>query len=61
MGAALLVTGGPGVGKTTVMRMLMARWAARAVGLLTEEIRDGDRRVGFRVSPLDGATAVLAH
>jgi len=61
MGTALLVTGVPGAGKTTLIRTVVAALAGRAGGFLTEEIREGDRRVGFRVCTLDGATAVLAH
>lgn len=63
MGTALLVTGAPGVGKTTLIRAVAAAFGKRAGGFVTEEIREeGQRqRVGFRVCSLDGATAVLAH
>jgi nucleoside-triphosphatase len=61
MGMALLVTGAPGSGKTTAVRALAAEFPGRAGGFLTEEIRERDRRVGFRLCTLAGATAVLAH
>jgi nucleoside-triphosphatase len=61
MGTTLLVTGAPGVGKTTLIRAVAEELAGRTGGFVTEEIRERDRRLGFRVCALDGATAVLAH
>jgi nucleoside-triphosphatase len=61
MGTALLVTGAPGVGKTTLIRAVLAALPKRAGGFLTEEIREEGQRVGFRVCSLDGSVAVLAH
>jgi len=59
---ALLLTGVPGVGKTTVLRRVKDRLAGRQLrGFLTDEIRSsrGDR-LGFRIETLDGRTARLA-
>ena len=51
MGKALLLTGVPGVGKTTVIRKVADALAARRVrGFLTREMRSRGRRVGFRCS-----------
>jgi nucleoside-triphosphatase len=61
MGTALLVTGAPGVGKTTLIRAVVAALPRRSGGFVTEEIREEGQRVGFRVRSLDGAEAVLAH
>ena len=61
MGMALLVTGAPGVGKTTLIRAVLAALRKRAGGFVTEELREEGKRVGFRVCSLDGSTAVLAH
>jgi nucleoside-triphosphatase THEP1 len=61
MGIALLITGAPGSGKTTLIRAIVAALPARAGGFLTEEIREGEQRVGFRVSALDGREGILAH
>jgi nucleoside-triphosphatase len=60
MGQALLLTGRPGVGKTTVIRAVVARLGARAGGFYTEEIREQGRRTGFRLIALDGPTGTLA-
>jgi nucleoside-triphosphatase len=60
MGTALLVSGPPGSGKTTLIRTVLGQLPARAGGFLTEEIREGGERVGFRVTALDGRSGVLA-
>jgi nucleoside-triphosphatase len=58
---ALLLTGLPGMGKTTIARRVAAGldpWRAR--GFTTEEIRVGGRRTGFRLETLDGMLETLA-
>lgn len=60
MGRALLLTGRPGVGKTTVIREVVARLSVRAGGFYTKEVREGGRRTGFRLVTLDGAEGLLA-
>ena len=60
MGPALLLTGRPGVGKTTALRSVVARLGARAGGFYTKEIREAGRRTGFRLVTLDGTTGILA-
>ncbi len=58
----LLITGLPGTGKTTLMRKLTIRLAGlNPVGFLTEEIREGGLRQGFRLLSLDGKEGTLAH
>jgi nucleoside-triphosphatase len=58
----LLLTGPPGIGKTTAMRRIAAALADRKIGgFTTEEIREQGQRVGFGLESFDGATAVLAH
>ena len=58
----LLLTGRPGVGKTTVIRKVAADLAGRRLGgFYTEEIRvDGERR-GFSLTSFDGRQGVMAH
>jgi len=60
MGRALLLTGRPGVGKTTVIRSVVARLGAKAGGFYTEEIREAGRRTGFRLVTLNGPKGILA-
>lgn len=61
MGDILLLTGRPGVGKTTLIRRLAGSLGDRAGGFYTEEIREGGTRVGFRLVALDGRSAIFAH
>lgn len=58
----LLLTGLPGVGKTTVVRAVPVLLpGVRLSGFTTEEIREGGRRLGFRGKTLDGREVVIAH
>jgi nucleoside-triphosphatase len=58
---ALLLTGRPGVGKTTVIRTVVERLQGCAGGFYTEEIRERNQRVGFRLVALDGPRGTLAR
>lgn len=61
-GPNILLTGPPGVGKTTVIMRLAESLAGRAVaGFYTEEIRRAGHRQGFRAVTFSGHTATLAH
>jgi nucleoside-triphosphatase len=60
MGIALLISGPPGSGKTTLIRTVLGQLPARAGGFLTEEIREGGERIAFRVTALDGRSGILA-
>lgn len=57
----LLLTGRPGVGKTTIIRAVAQTLGERAGGFYTEEVRERGRRVGFRIVTLNGETGWLAH
>ena len=61
-GGVLLLTGVPGIGKTTVIRRVADRLKGRRIGgFYTEEIREqGDRR-GFRLVRFDRTARVIAH
>ena len=61
MATALLLTGAPGVGKTTLLRQLLRTLAVPSDGFFTTEIREGDRRAGFAVEDLAGRRGVLAR
>ncbi len=61
MAPTLLLTGRPGVGKTTVIKALVRALGERAGGFYTEEIRQRRVRQGFRLVGLRGVQATLAH
>jgi len=58
----ILLTGRPGVGKTTVIRRVIEQlegWTA--CGFYTQELRQSGRRTGFQVVTLDGQRGRLAE
>jgi nucleoside-triphosphatase len=58
----LLLTGSPGVGKTTLIRTVAdALSTQRLGGFYTAEIRCHGRRQGFRLITFTGREAVIAH
>ena len=61
MGHTLILTGRPGIGKTTIVKALIAQLADRAGGFYTEEILGAGGRKGFRLITLDGRSSVMAH
>jgi nucleoside-triphosphatase len=61
-GKNFLVTGAPGVGKTTLVHTLCRQLASfNPHGFYTEEIREGGIRKGFALVSLDGKRSVLSH
>jgi nucleoside-triphosphatase len=61
MHSALLLTGMPGSGKTSLVRQAVRENNVRAGGFYTEEIRFQGVRQGFRLVTLDGRNTLLAH
>jgi nucleoside-triphosphatase len=57
---AVLLTGRPGMGKTTVIRELASLLGAQAGGFYTQEVRSAGRRTGFELVTLAGERACLA-
>jgi nucleoside-triphosphatase len=56
-----LLTGHPGVGKTTIIKKLIEKLKLPAGGFYTEEIRENNVRMGFAIVTLSGLKGVLAH
>lgn len=61
MGRTILLTGRPGVGKTTIIMQVLERLGRAAGGFYTAEIREGGRRQGFKIVTLDGNEGILSH
>jgi nucleoside-triphosphatase len=58
----ILITGLPGVGKTTLIRKIFETLKnLHPAGFYTEEIREEDIRKGFELISLDGRRGLLAH
>jgi nucleoside-triphosphatase len=61
-GQKVLLTGPPGVGKTTLMKRVVEELGhLDPVGFYTAEIREGGARKGFQLESLDGRTGLLSH
>jgi nucleoside-triphosphatase len=64
---AILLTGPPGCGKTTLIQQLIPYLPLPVHGFYTQEIRQASktgrksRRVGFELITLDGRSEILAH
>jgi nucleoside-triphosphatase len=61
MGRTILLTGRPGVGKTTVIKEIAESLGNSAGGFYTAEIREGGRRQGFKILTLDHEEGILSH
>ncbi len=58
----ILITGQPGVGKTTLIQKVVADLGRRCQGFYTREIQENrSGRVGFEIVTLDGKRSLLAH
>jgi nucleoside-triphosphatase len=56
----ILLTGRPGIGKTTAIKAIVSLLGDRAGGFYTREVRTQSRRTGFEIVTLDGRTTWLA-
>jgi nucleoside-triphosphatase len=58
----LLLTGTPGIGKTTlILRVVEQLSGYRLGGFYTEEIREAGQRKGFRLVTFNGEAGIMAH
>ncbi|MGB9597979.1 MAG: NTPase [Candidatus Poribacteria bacterium] len=57
----ILITGNPGVGKTTLIHRLISKLNVPVGGFYTSEIRDENgKRIGFKITSLDGNEGIMA-
>ena len=56
----VLLTGRPGIGKSTIIQKTIALLGGQAGEFFTREILAGGRRSGFEIVTLDGKTGLLA-
>jgi nucleoside-triphosphatase len=57
----IILTGPPRVGKTTVIRAVIAALEDNCAGFYTEEIKEQDERVGFRLHTMQRKSCILSH
>lgn len=59
----ILLTGKPGIGKTTLIKKVVngINKKLKISGFYTEEIREDNERVGFRIITIDGKEGILSH
>ena len=60
MRPVILLTGSPGVGKSTIIKRIAELVAGGAAGFYTREVSRNQERVGFEIVTLDGARSTLA-
>jgi nucleoside-triphosphatase len=61
MALKVLLTGLPGVGKTTIVTQVAQQVGSTAGGFYTEETREGGKRTGFDIITLAGKRAALSR
>lgn len=61
MAKNILITGRPGVGKTTAVKKILSALDLKPGGFYTEEIRAGRERKGFMIKTFAGKSGTLAH
>uniref|UniRef100_A0A7C4UDQ1 NTPase n=1 Tax=candidate division WOR-3 bacterium TaxID=2052148 RepID=A0A7C4UDQ1_UNCW3 len=57
----ILLTGSPGIGKTTIIKNILEYKRDIFGGFFTEEIRKNNMRLGFRLITIDGRSCIMAH
>ena len=57
----IILTGPPRIGKTTIVQAVLSKIEKDCAGFYTEEIRENQQRVGFRLVTLDNRSCIMAH
>lgn len=56
----MLLTGRPGVGKTTLIQKIASKFKGKVGGFYTQEIRGHNRRTGFEIVTFSGRKGLLS-
>lgn len=56
----ILLTGNPGVGKTTIVKRVISDLKNKG-GFFTEEMKEGGKRIGFKIVTINGKKGILAY
>lgn len=57
----IFLTGGPGVGKSTILSRVRKDFGGIKYGIVAREIRENGERIGFESVNVDGETSVFSH
>ena len=57
----ILLTGPPGIGKTSIIKKTLEKLNRPVGGFYTAEIRERGKRVGFKIIGLNGEEDIMAH
>lgn len=60
----VVITGPPGIGKTTLVQKVVSSLRKAGIpcqGFVTQEVREGGRRIGFDIITLEGKSAILSR
>lgn len=57
----IVLTGPPRIGKTTIVKAVISELTDRCAGFYTEEIKEQEERVGFKLMTLSKNSCILAH
>ena len=57
----IILTGRPRIGKTTVIRAVIAALEDKCAGFYTEEIKEQEERVGFKLHTMQNKSCMLSH
>ena len=57
----IFLKGKPGIGKTTIIKKWISEILSQAGGFYTEEIREKNKRIGFKIKTIDGKEGFLAE
>lgn len=57
----ILLTGKPGIGKSTILQEVKDRYSGEINGIISREIKENNIRIGFEAVRVDGKAKIFAH